>query len=92
MHQGLASRELLAESLGISSRHLHRQFEREQYSYRQLLDELRLEIAYRHLSDSNESIDHIALQLKFSESQSFIRWFKQHAKQTPGEYRRSHKP
>lgn len=92
LHQGIASRELLAESLGISSRHLHRQFEREQYSYRQLLDELRLEIAYRHLSDSNESIDNIAIQLKFSESQSFIRWFKQHAKQTPGEYRRSHKP
>lgn len=91
LHQGIASRELLAETLGMSSRHLHRQFEREASSYRQLLDELRLEMACRHLDDSNESIDNIALQLKFSESQSFIRWFKQHSGQTPGQYRLKHK-
>ncbi len=89
LHQGNASRELLAEALGMSSRHLHRQFEREEYSYRQLLDELRLEQACRYLSDSNESIDIIAIRLKFTESQSFIRWFKQHSRQTPGQYRRS---
>jgi AraC-like DNA-binding protein len=92
LHQGTASRELLAEALGMSSRHLHRQFEREEYSYRQLHDELRLELACRHLGETTESIDTVAIRLKFTESQSFIRWFRQHSGQTPGQYRRSVQP
>ena len=36
-----------------------------------------------------KSIDNIALQLKFTESQSFIRWFKQQAGQTSGQYWRN---
>ncbi len=92
LHQGTASRELLADTLGMSSRHLHRQFEREAYSYRQLLDELRLELACRYLGETNEKIDTVAIRLKFTESQSFIRWFRQHSGQTPGQYRRSAKP
>jgi AraC-like DNA-binding protein len=89
LHQGSASKESLAVALGISSRHLHRQLLREDGKYLTLANELRVELACHYLSNFNESIETVALRLKFSESQSFIRWFKKITGKTPGQYRQS---
>lgn len=84
---GQPTRERLAERLGISARHLHRQLQSEGSSYRELLDELRLEMAREQLRDSLRTVEEIGRQLGFTEGQSFSRWFRQCTGQTPGEFR-----
>lgn len=81
------TRELLAERLGVSSRHLHRQLQQEGTSYRALLDELRLELAQQTLRETGRTVDEIGRQLSFSDGQSFIRWFRQMTGHTPGDFR-----
>ena len=88
LQQGDGSREALAEALGMSGRNLHRQFEREGGSYRQLYDEVRLEMARRYLASSPEPVEAVAMRLQFGGSQSFIRWFRQLSGETPGQYRK----
>lgn len=88
LQQGDASREALAAAMGMSSRSLHRQFEREGGSYRQLHDEVRLDMAKRYLAGSAEPLASVAERLQFGGSQTFIRWFRQMSGETPGEYRR----
>lgn len=87
MQEGQVSRELLAERLGVSGRHLHRQLEAAGTSYRELVDGLRLEIAREALEREELSVEDIAALLSFGDGQSFVRWFKQTTQQTPREYR-----
>lgn len=89
---GHASREQLAERLGVSSRHLHRQLQEEGSSYREILDEIRLEIARRQLKEPGKTLEEIGRLVGFADSQSFNRWFRQMTAHTPGEYRLSHRP
>lgn len=81
------TREEVAEELGMSGRTLHRKLQEDGTSFRDLLDELRLELAKDYLQDSALTVEAVAQQLGFQESQSFIRWFRQVAGTTPGEYR-----
>lgn len=89
LHQGDASRESLAAALGISSRHLHRQLLRDGHKYQTMVNEIRLELACQYLSGLDESIESVAIRIHFTESQSFIRWFKKMTGKTPGQYRES---
>ncbi len=73
--QGTASRETLASSLGISSRHLHRELDNEGTSYSALLDELRLERAEQLLAGT-ATLEEIGRQLGFLEASSFMRWYR----------------
>lgn len=84
---GQASREKLAERLGISSRHLGRQLENAGLGYRELLNELRMDSAREQLLYSARTIDEIGERLGFSDGQSFSRWFRQASGRTPGEFR-----
>ncbi|MDC0663409.1 AraC family transcriptional regulator [Marinobacter sp. SS21] len=86
---GFASREGLAECLGMSSRHLLRRLRDEGTTYRELVDELRLELALRLLAESSDSVESIAHRLQYTESQSFIRWFKSRKKMTPTQFRQA---
>ncbi|HET8729489.1 MAG TPA: AraC family transcriptional regulator [Moraxellaceae bacterium] len=87
LYCGHASRERLAEYLGVSGRHLARQLAAEGSSYGKLLDELRLEVAHKLLSDSSKTISEIGQQLGFSDGPSFSRWFRQRTDATPRDYR-----
>ncbi|MBU84204.1 AraC family transcriptional regulator [Alcanivorax sp.] len=82
-----ASKENLASALGISSRHLHRQLSRENINYRALHEQVMLTLAIEYLSSSDRTIENIAMALGYTESQSFIRWFKKQTGQTPSRYR-----
>jgi len=84
---GRASKQNLASELGISSRHLHRQLSRENINYRGLHEQVMLTLAIEYLSTSDRSIGNIAMALGYTESQSFIRWFKKQTGQTPSRYR-----
>lgn len=80
-------REQVAELLGMSGRSLHRRLQEQDSNYREVLDDVRFDLARKALHGSARSIESVALQLGFQESQSFIRWFRQMAGTTPGEFR-----
>jgi len=84
---GQASKENLAARLGVSSRHLGRQLENAGLGYRELLDELRMELAQEGLLQPDRTVDDIGTALGFSDGQSFSRWFRQRTGRTPGEFR-----
>lgn len=88
---GVPSKEMVAQQLGISGRSLHRKLEELGTGYRQLLDEVRLGIAQSNLTGGDDSINQIAERLGFHSHQAFLRWFKQSTALTPGEYRKQHK-
>lgn len=85
-----ASKQNLARGLGISSRHLHRQLAREKRNYRALQEEVRLALAIEYLSTDNRTVENIALALGYTESQSFIRWFKKQTGHPPSQYRKTY--
>lgn len=87
--EGVPMRDRVAEQLGISGRSLHRKLIEAGSGYRELLDEVRLELAQQRLRDSEDSVTVIADFLGFNSHQAFLRWFKQASgDRTPGQYRR----
>jgi AraC-like DNA-binding protein len=81
------TREAVAEALGMSGRTLHRKLQETGSSFRDILDDIRFELARDYLGNSVLTVEAIAQQLGFQESQSFIRWFRPIAGATPGEFR-----
>ncbi len=79
--QGLAAR------LNVSVRTLHRALASEGTSYRRLLDQLRLDIAARHLLDDRMSVAEVAFLVGFSELSAFHRAFKRWTGRTPLTFR-----
>lgn len=80
-------KEFVADQMGMNVRTLHRKLADENTSYQQILDDLRYELAEKYLKESAYSVEEIARKLGFTESRSFIRYFKGHIGMTPGEYR-----
>jgi AraC-like DNA-binding protein len=79
--QGVAAR------LRVSIRTLHRSLAAEGTSYRRLLDQLRLDIAERHLIDDRMSVAEVAFLVGFSEISAFHRAFKRWTGRTPVTFR-----
>jgi AraC-like DNA-binding protein len=77
----------LAARLDVSVRTLHRALAAEGTSYRRLLDQLRLDIAGRHLLDDRVSVAEVAFLLGFSELSAFHRAFKRWTGCTPAAFR-----
>lgn len=87
MQQGDATRDHLADVMGICGRTLHRKLKEAGTSYRELLDTLRLDKARQLLRDSRQSVQAIAGLAGFDETASFTRWFRERTGKTPSEYR-----
>jgi AraC-like DNA-binding protein len=77
----------LAARLKVSVRTLHRSLAAEGTSYRRLLNQLRLEIAERHLEDARMSVAEVAFLVGFSELSAFHRAFKRWTGRTPASFR-----
>lgn len=90
--QGHVSRDALAEQLGMSGRHLHRQLQEAGSSYREIMDELRFEIAKASLRDPTLLLDEVSQRLGFQETSAFTRWFRTVSGKTPSDYRKSLRP
>jgi len=86
---GSANKENLAAGLGISARHLHRLLAKEHINYRGLHEQAQLALAIEMLTGGHQTIETIGLALGYTESQSFIRWFKKQTGLTPNRYRES---
>jgi AraC-like DNA-binding protein len=87
---GVPTKDMVAMQLGISGRSLHRKLQGLGTSYREILDQVRLEIAQARLQEGADTMNAIADHLGFRSHQAFQRWFKQSIGKTPGEYRKKH--
>lgn len=92
LQRGEASRENLAAAMHMSGRTLHRKLRDADTSYRELLDELRLERARTLLRDTPLTVHEVAELSGFDEHNSFTRWFRQLTGLAPTEFRQQHIP
>jgi AraC-like DNA-binding protein len=81
------SLEKMAQELGLGERTLRRRLEEERTSFQEILDDLRVEVARRHLQQQRISISEVAYLLGYSEPSAFHRAFKRWTGQTPAEFR-----
>lgn len=87
--QGFAELDAVAEALGRSRRSLQRDLDLRGRSFRELLDEVRRQLAERYVGGSTMTLLDVARQLGFAEQSAFQRAFKRWFDLTPGEYRRA---
>ena len=90
MTNSIPSKELIAEQMGISGRTLQRQLKQEGFTYKEILQQIRREMAEHYLRSTRLSQDDIAHKLGFSDSRSFQRSFKMWTEKTPGSFRKNH--
>jgi AraC-like DNA-binding protein len=84
---GHCSVEQVAANLGWDRRTLHRKLAQEGETFSSLLDQVRAELAMRHLAHSNQRLSEIAGALGFSELSAFSRWFSRHFDCSPSTWR-----
>lgn len=77
----------VADRLAMGVRTLQGHLKTEGVTYQQLLDEVRRDLAVRHLREPHLSTTDIAYLLGFAEPSGFVRSFKRWTGQTPGAYR-----
>lgn len=82
------SLEAVAASLGRSSRSLQTLLDQEGTTFESVLLDTRLQLARRHLRDSDQSMTEIASRLGFASPSVFSRWSVAQLKATPTEVRR----
>jgi AraC-like DNA-binding protein len=72
---GRCTADRVASYIGIDRRTLHRWLDAESTSFSQLMDEVRQEVALRHLANPQLAVADLAPTLGFSEPSAFSRWF-----------------
>lgn len=77
----------IAEAMGLGYKTLQRRLKEQQTSFQSLLDQTRLQLAEQGLKQAKPDIDALSIQLGFTETRSFFRWFKKLTKMTPGDYK-----
>jgi AraC-like DNA-binding protein len=80
----------VAHHFGMSGRTLQRRLAELGYSYQDLVDESRRQLAERLLQETDFSLVEIAFMTGFSEQSAFARAFKRWAGQTPRHFRIKH--
>jgi len=88
--KGCADKTTIAGHLETSPRSLQRRLQSENTSFQAVLQQVRRGLAEQWLS-SAASFEEISLQLGFTETRSFFRYFKQAFGITAGDYRRGKK-
>ncbi|QEL26514.1 helix-turn-helix transcriptional regulator [Bosea sp. F3-2] len=83
-----ASLQDIASKLGVSARSLQRHLAAHGTSHSEIVTEVRLAIACRLLTETNEKISRIALLLGYTGPPSFSRSFRRLMKIQPANYRR----
>ena len=86
---GQSSAELVARTLAVSLRTLHRRLAEEGTSHGELVDDVRRTQAMLHLSSPRFSIGEISFLLGFAHPNAFHKAFKRWTQMTPAQYRES---
>ncbi len=84
---GEVSEETIAAAINISHRSLQRKLKEEGTTYKQLLEDMRRELAANYMKNSHLSINEITYLLGFSAPSNFSRAFKRWMGVSPSEYR-----
>jgi AraC-like DNA-binding protein len=79
--------EQMAGQLRIGSRTLRRRLRTEGKTYQQVVDEIRLQLAIKYLTDTDLTHEHIAVRLQFSDAANFRRAFRRWTGKGPGHVR-----
>jgi AraC-like DNA-binding protein len=79
----------VAAHVGIPERTLRRKLREEGTSFREIVDQLRAEVAVKYLSDTQMTIDDIASALGFSETANFRQAFRRWKRASPRDYRQT---
>jgi AraC-like DNA-binding protein len=77
----------IARELGVSRRTLSRRLSEEGTSFRNIVDDVRRELACALLHDRTSSVADVAFFLQYSEPAAFNRSFRRWTGQTPSEFR-----
>jgi AraC-like DNA-binding protein len=80
----------VAAALAMSSRSLQRRLQAEGLSFSQLVEQVRRELAERHLADATLDLTDIAFLLGYSEQSAFQRAFKRWTGVAPAQWRSRH--
>ena len=84
-----ANFDSVARRLNMSSRNLRRKLAEEGTSFRELVDEVRGQIAIKYVRDTDLSIEDITGALGFNEASAFRRAFRRWTGSAPNEFRRT---
>ncbi len=79
----------MAQRLCLSERTLRRRLQDHGTSYRDLLDEVRLQLAVQMLQGSHQSVNEIAYDLGYDDPSNFGRAFRRWTGKAPGSFRRA---
>lgn len=82
----------IAKLLGVTTRTLRRQLHQQGMSYRQLVDDLRTQVAVKYLRETVMTNEDVALALGFSDASNFRHAFRRSTGKTPSEFRRKAQP
>lgn len=85
--RGLTSKDEAARHLGVSPRTLTRRLQHDGVSFRELLEQVRQQLAQTWLTDRSVAIHEVAFLLGYSEPSTFHRSFRRWTGQTPTEWR-----
>lgn len=79
--------DMIANQVHMSSSNLRRRLQQEGTSYQKIKDQIRRDMAYRHLREGHLKVHQIAEILGFNEPSSFIRSFRNWSGLTPRQFR-----
>lgn len=86
---GAVSESTVAGELHTTPRNMHRKLQKEGTSFKQLLTEVRQDLAQQYIQDRSKTLTEISFLLGFSEVSSFSRAFKGWTGKPPSEVRQS---
>jgi AraC-like DNA-binding protein len=78
----------VASDMGIAGRTLQKRLQATGHRYKDLVAEVRVELAKRQLAEDGTTLAGVALAVGYSELSAFARAFKKWTGMTPGEFRR----
>lgn len=84
---GRGALEPVAAHLGLTGRTLQRRLEASQIQFSKLLDEVRAELAERHLRNGGYALSQVAEMVGYASPSAFTRWFTAHFQVSPSAYR-----
>jgi AraC-like DNA-binding protein len=79
----------IAERLKMSPRNLRRRLQEEGTSFRELVDEVRAQVAIKYVRDTSLSIEDVTYALGFNDASAFRHAFRRWTDAAPYEFRRA---
>jgi AraC-like DNA-binding protein len=88
--EGGVTESCVAETLNTSTRNLNRKLAKDGTNFKNLLIEIRTELAEQYIHDESLTLTEISFMLGFSEISSFSRAYRRWTGHSPSEARKMH--